>query len=317
MRLNLLSAMLACAALAGDASAQYPVRTIRIIVGSSGGAPEVVARMVGQRFSETMGQPVVVENRASSNGVTATEATARAAPDGYTLMLAPDGMVAINPHLYPGMSLNPLKELTAAAGVFRTYFILAVNPLLPVKTLPEFVEYARRAKPSISYGSGGMGSQHQLIMEILKSRAAIDLLHVPYKGGTQATTAAVSGEVAALFSGPSVLGQVKSGKLRVLVVSGEKRMSAFPALPALGEYYPGAGIVPWAALYAPAATPRPIITRLNTEMNRWLAEPAIVETLTGMFSEPFPLSVEQVNALLEEQHALYGKLIKALGTTLD
>ena len=215
------------------------------------------------------------------------------------------------------MTFNPIKELTPVASVFRSNFIMAVNASLPVRTLPEFVEHARKAKPSLSYASGGNGSQHQLIMEMLKSRSGIDLLHVPYKGGTPAVTAAVAGEVAALFAGASVLTQVKAGKLRALAVSGERRWPAFPELAALGEFYPGAGINPWAALYAPAATPRTIVTRLHGEVNKVLAEPSIVEKFNGLGVEPFISSIEEVQALLQAQHALYGKLIKDIGATLD
>ncbi len=300
-----------------SASAQYPAQAIRMLVPiPPGGGPDVVARVVGQRLSELLLQPVVIENRAGSNGVIATEAAARAAPDGYTLMLGPEGMAAINPHLYPRMPVNPLKDLTAVATVFRSHFIMAVNASLPVKTLPEFVEFARKANPPLSYASGGNGSQHQLIMEILKSRAGVELMHVPYKGDAPATTAAVSGEVAVLFAGASILTQVKSGKLRALAVSGERRTSAFD-LPALGEFYPGAGINPWAGVYAPAATPRAIITRLNMEVNRVLAEPATAQKLEGIGVEPFISSPEEMAALLQAQHAMYGKIIRAVGVKLD
>ena len=179
--------------------------------------------------------------------------------------------------------------------------------------LPEF---ARKANPPLSYASGGNGSQHQLIMEMLKSRAGVELMHVPYKGGAPATTAAVSGEVAVLFAGASILTQVKSGKLRALAVSGERRTSAFD-LPALGEFYPGAGINPWAGVYAPAATPRAIITRLNMEVNRVLAEPATAQKLEGIGVEPFISSPEEMAALLQAQHAMYGKIIRAVGVKLD
>ena len=267
---------------------QYPSQPLRLLVPiPPGGAPDVVARLLAPRLSEALRQPVVVENRAGSNGVIATEATAKAAPDGYTLMLGPEGMVAI-------------------------------NAAVPATNFREFIEVARKTQPPLSYASGGNGSQHQLIMEMVKSRSGIDLLHVPYKGGAPATTAAVAGDVAVLFAGASVMTQVKAGKLRAIAVSGEKRAASFPDLPALGEFYPGAGINPWAALYAPAATPRPIMQRLNTEINRILAQAPVAEKLNGLGGvEPFISSIDEVTALLQAQHALYGKLIKQVGATLD
>jgi tripartite-type tricarboxylate transporter receptor subunit TctC len=305
--------------LAGSAVAQYPSQPIRFLVPiPPGGGPDVVARLLGQRLSEVLRQSVIVENRPGSNGVLATELTAKATPDGYTLMLGPEGMVAINPHLYSRMPVNPMKELVPVASVFRSNFIMAVNGALPVSNFREFVEYARKASPSLSYASGGNGSQHQLIMEMVKSRAGIQLLHVPYKGGAPATTAAVTGEVAVLFAGPSIVTQVKSGKLRAIAVSGEKRTPAFPDLPALGEFYPGAGINPWAGLYAPAATPRPIVGRLHAEVNRVLAEPAIAEKFQGVGGiEPFITTPEEVAALLQSQYTMYGKIIRDVGVKLD
>jgi tripartite-type tricarboxylate transporter receptor subunit TctC len=314
-------AALALAALAvtTGAAAQYPSQPIRLLVPiPPGGGPDVVARLVGQRLGEVFRQPVVVENRPASNGVLATELTAKAAPDGYTLLLGPEGMVVINPHLYPRMSINPIKELVPVASVFRSNFVMAVNAALPVRNFHEFVELARKSSPSLSYASGGNGSQHQLIMEMVKSRAGIELLHVPYKGGAPATTAAVAGDVAVLFAGPSIVAQIKSGKLRALAVSGEKRSPAFPDLPALGEIYPGAGINPWAALYAPAATPRAIVARLHAEVNRVLAQPAVAERFDAVGGiEPFITSPEELAALLQSQYALYGKIIRAVGVTLD
>ena len=298
---------------------QYPSQPLRLLVPiPPGGAPDVVARLLAPRLSEALRQPVVVENRAGSNGVIATEATAKAAPDGYTLMLGPEGMVAINPHLYAKMPVNPMKELVPVASIFRASFVMAINAAVPATNFREFIEVARKTQPPLSYASGGNGSQHQLIMEMVKSRSGIDLLHVPYKGGAPATTAAVAGDVAVLFAGASVMTQVKAGKLRAIAVSGEKRAASFPDLPALGEFYPGAGINPWAALYAPAATPRPIMQRLNTEINRILAQAPVAEKLNGLGGvEPFISSIDEVTALLQAQYVLYGKLIKQVGATLD
>jgi len=321
MRISLprLAAAALAAFFATAAMAQYPAQAIKLLVPiPPGGGPDVVARLVGQKLGDVFQQPIIVENRPGSNGIIGAEIVARAAPDGYTLLLGPEGMMVINPHLYTRMSFNPLKELVPVASVFRSNFVLSVNASLPVKDLREFIEYARRANPPLSYASGGNGSQHQLIMELLKSRAGIDLMHVPYKGGTPATTAAVAGQVAALFAGPSIITQIRSGKLRAIAVSGEKRSSLFPDLPTIGELYPGASINPWAGLFAPAGTPEPVVARLHAEVNKVLAQSDIPEKFTRMGGiEPFITSPGELAALLKAQYAMYGKLVKHIGVTLD
>src|SRR2546428_2807218 len=184
------------------AAAQYPSRPIHLIVPiPPGGAPDIAARVLGQKLAEQMGEPVVVENRAGSNGNIATELVARAAPDGYTLGLVADSQIAINPHLYSKMSFDTLRDLTPVSSVASNQFVLAINPSVPVGSFPEFIEYARKAKPPLSYASGGNGSQHHLTMEMLKVRTGIDLVHVPYRGGAPATTAAAPGAVAATLAG--------------------------------------------------------------------------------------------------------------------
>ena len=182
--------------VAAPSFAQYPARPIHLIVPiPPGGAPDIAARVLGQKLAEQMGEPVVVENRAGSNGNIATELVARAAPDGYTLGLVADSQIAINPHLYSKMSFDTLRDLTPVSSVASNQFVLAINPSLPVGSFPEFIEYARKARPPLSYASGGNGSQHHLTMEMLKVRTGIDLVHVPYRGGAPATTAAVAGDV--------------------------------------------------------------------------------------------------------------------------
>ena len=205
------------------AAAQYPSKPVKIIVHiPPGGAPDIAARVLAERLTETMGQPFVVENRPGSNGVIAAELTVKAPPDGHTLFLAPDSVVVINPHLYARLPYDPLKELTPVATVAANDFVLSINPALPVKTFVEFIEYARKANPPLAYASGGNGSQHHLTMEMLKKRAGIELVHVPYRGGAPATTATVSGEVAAMFAGSSTAPQIRAGNLRALAVTGDK-----------------------------------------------------------------------------------------------
>ncbi|HLQ25337.1 MAG TPA: tripartite tricarboxylate transporter substrate binding protein [Acidiferrobacterales bacterium] len=314
---------LATAALAvlvvTTALAQYPVRPIQLLVPiSPGGAPDIAARVLGEKLSQALAQPVVVENRPGSNGNIAMEAVARAAPDGYTLMLCADSQIVINPHLYPKMRIDPLKDLVPVATVASNGFVLAVNPSLPVKNFQEFIEYARHANPPLAYASAGNGSQHHLTMEMLKARTGIDLLHVAYKGGAPATTAAVAGEVAAVFAGTSIAPQIKAGRLRALAVTGKKRSAEFPDLPTIGEFYPGWSNSIWLGLVAPAGTPEPILTKLRTEVNKLLALPDIKEKFSHAGGlEPYITTPKEFDALIRADYAKFGKLVKDVGATVD
>src|SRR3989442_5538334 len=226
MTAKLIRALVVCvlALAATTALAQYPSRAIKLIVSTvAGGAPDIAARVLGQKLSELLGQPVVGDNRAGSNGNIAGDMVAKAPPDGYTLLLGQDSLIAINPHLYAKMPFDPLTDLVPVATVAANQFVLAVNPALPVRNFQEFIEYARRTAPPLPYASGGNGSQHHLSMEILKRRAGIDLLHVPFKGGTPATMATVAGDTAATVSGASTAPPVKAGKHRALAVTRKRR----------------------------------------------------------------------------------------------
>src|SRR6266568_4575259 len=209
------------ALVCGSTAAQYPARPIRLLVPiPPGGGPDIVARLIAPKLTDALGQPVVVENRVGGNGNLAGELVARSPADGHTLLLGMDSLMVINPHLYASMPFDPLRDLAPVASLVSNGFFLAVNPSVPARTFPEFIEYARRADPPLHYGSGGNGSQHHLTMERLKMRAGINMVHVPYKGGAPATTATVAGEVAAMMSGTSTAGQIKAGRLRALAFTG-------------------------------------------------------------------------------------------------
>ena len=199
-----------------------------------GGAPDIAARVLADKLGQTLGQPVVVENRAGANGNIANELVAQAQPDGYTLGSLADSQIAINPHLYK-MPIDTLHDLAPVSPVAVNQFVLTINPSLPVKTFPEFIEYASKANPPLAYASGGNGSQHHLTMEMLKQRAGINLLHVPYKGGAPAAAATVAGDTAAMWSGSSNAPQIKAGRLRPLAVSGAKRSPQYPDLPTIAR----------------------------------------------------------------------------------
>src|SRR5881396_405518 len=277
-----LAFLLLALVLAGSALAQFPSRPIHILVTiPPGGAPDIVARVVGEKISHTLGQPVVIDNKPAANGNAAAAEVARAAPDGHTLLLAADSLITINPHVYSKMPIDTLKDLTPVSSLVSNQFVLSINPSLPPKTFPEFIEYARKANPPLAYASGGNGSQHQLTMEMLKARAGIDLVHVPYRGGSPATAATLAGEVAAMFSGTSSAPQIKAGRLRALAVAGARRSPSFPDLPTIGEFYPGFENSIWLGLFGPAGMPEDVLNRLRTEVRRALESPDVKASLYG------------------------------------
>jgi tripartite-type tricarboxylate transporter receptor subunit TctC len=299
--------------------AQYPARPIKILVPiPPGGAPDIVARVTGQKLAESLGQQVVVENRTGSNGNIAADLVAKSPADGYTLLLAQDSLFTINPHVYAKMPFDPLIDLVPVASIASSQFILSVNPSLPVKNLNEFIEYARRAKPPLAFASGGNGSLSHLSMEILKARTGIALVHVPYKGGTPATTATVAGETPATFAGASSAGQIKAGRLRALAQTGARRSAAFSDLPSVGEFYQGFDVTAWHGLFAAAGTPEPVLARLRTEVTTVLAQPDLKEKLNAVGGmEPYAMKLEEFVALIRRDHDRFGKLIKELKISLD
>jgi len=315
-----LLAMPSVAAIAVDAGAQgpYPVRPIRLLVPNPpGGATDNLARVIAPRLTEALGQTVVVDNRPGSNGNLATEAAARAAPDGHTLYLSADAQIVIGPHLYRNLPFDVLKDLLPVASLVSTQMLLAIHPALPAKNLQEFVDYARRVSPPLAYASIGNGSQHHFAMEMLKSRAGINLLHVPYKGGGPATVALLASEVSLMFGGNSVAPHIRSGKLRALALSG-KRNSAYPGLPALSESYPGLEITPWLGLFVPSGVGGPVLERLRAETSRLLVDTDVRERVRSIGGlDPYIISPREFAAQIRSEYTRYGEVVKAVGVTID
>ena len=306
------------ALVAGAASAQYPVRPIRLLLPNPpGGAIDSLARVVGPRLGEALGQLVVIDNRPGSNGNFATEAAARAAPDGYTLLLCADAQIVISPHLYK-MGVDTRRDLVPIATLITTHTVLAVHAALPVRNLQEFLDYARRANPPLAYASIGNGSQHHLTMEVFKTRAKIDLLHVPYKGGGPATIAILGGEVSVMLGGNSVSPHIRAGRLRALALLTRQRTPAYPDLPTVAETYPGLEVTPWLGLFAPAALPAPVLARLRAETGKMLADPEMRERLRNLGGmEAYVTTPQEFTALIRSEYVRYGELVKAVGVKID
>jgi tripartite-type tricarboxylate transporter receptor subunit TctC len=306
-----------CSLLHSQARADYPEKPIRLIVTiAPGGAPDVVARVLAQKLSETIGQSVVVENKPGANGTIAGEFVVRSEPDGYTLLFAADSPIVINPHIYK-MSYDPLRDLVPVASVAtQSEWFLAVNPNLPVRTLPEFLEYARRAEPPLLYASGGIGSLHQIGMEMLKQRADINLGHVPFRGGTPAVTATLSGQTHAVLAGGSVTELLASGKLRGRAATGTKRSSRFADLPRVADFYPGYEVTSWFGVFAPAATPASALAKFRSEVHKALPEIAPRLNITGGL-EPFIASDDDFAAFIRREYEKNAKIIKDVGIKVE
>lgn len=303
----------------GAMAQAYPVKPIRILVHvPPGSAPDITARVVGEKMAESMGQPVVIDNRPGANGNIAGDLVAKAVPDGYTLLLCVDSQIVINPHVYNKMPFDPVKDLTPVATLASNEFFLLANPDAPFKTFQQFIDHARKASPPLNYASGGNGSQHQLTMEMLKVRAGINMIHVPYKGAGPATLATIAGEVPIEFAGSSASSQIRAGKLRALAVAGKKRSPALPDVPTIAEFYPGFNNSIWLGLCAPRGVPEPVLGKLRSEINKALASNEVKEKFArGGALEPMVTTPEEFSAMIKADYEKYGKVVKDVGVRLD
>ena len=263
-------ALPACAQAISQTS--YPARPVRLIVPyTPGGSADTLARTVGQRLSESWGQQVVVDNRTGGAGNIGTEMVARAAPDGHTLLLGFIGNLAIAPSYYARLPFDPVRDFAPVTELAAVHNVLVVHPGVPARSLGEFIGHVRANPRKVNFSSASIASPGHLAGELLNVTAGIEMLHVPYKGGSQALIDVLGGQVQAMFSGTSVIPHVRTGKLRALATSGSQRSAALPELPTIAESgFPGFEASGWFGLLAPAATPRPIVERLHAEVTRGL-----------------------------------------------
>lgn len=301
-------------------SARYPAKPIRLIVpNGAGGSTDLVARTIAHKFSETMGQQVIVDNRAGSGGIIGAALVARAAPDGYTLLMGTIGNLAISPHLYHKLPYDPIKDFAPVAQISSAAYMLLVNPALPAKSLREFVALARAKPGQLTYASAGSGTGSHMSTELFLAVAAIDLTHVPYKGGAPGLTDLIAGQVHLMFNGiPASLPHIKSGRITALAVTTAKRVSVAPDLPAIAEAgYPGAESTSWTGVLAPAGTPRVIVDWLNTELRKILQSPDVRNRLSSDGAETAGSSPEVFGAYIKAELGKWGKVVSATGAKAD
>jgi len=315
--------VLACCALAapvpGLAAESYPAKPVRMIVAvPSGGPADILARLVGPRLTEVLGQTVVIDNRPGANGNIAYEMAARAAPDGYTFVLVAAG-VAINPSLYREVRYDPLRDFAAITLGVAVPNILIVHPSVPAASVPELIALAKSRAGQLTFASAGNGTSGHLALELFKLRAGMDAVHVPYKGGGPALAEVVAGQVQALFSlALAATPQIKAGRVRALAITSSKRSAVAPELPTVAELgYPGFEVIGWFGWLAPARTPRGIVTRLNAEIVTALNVPEVRERLLSQSTEPVGNSPEAFAAFIRSEHAKWADVIRRAGIRMD
>ena len=308
--------LIALAATTTAVQAQsYPTRPIRLIVASSPGGPnDVVGRILAQSCGEVLGQQIVVDNRAGAAGLIGAELVARAAPDGYTLLLGFNGPLAIAPHLAGGTPYDPLKDFAPVAFAVNAPYVLVVNNALPVRSVKELVQLAKAQPGKLNYASGGAGGGLHLAAELLNLAAGLVTVHVPYKGGGPGLTAVIAGETQWMFSGLSAaLPLIKAEKVRALAIGGAKRSRVAPDMPTVAESGFQFSASGWYGVLAPPRTPRAIVIRLHDAIAKVLNAPAMREKLADMAIEPDVSTPEEFAAMLREELATWGRVIKAAG----
>jgi tripartite-type tricarboxylate transporter receptor subunit TctC len=314
------SALAAFAALAilvvAEAAAQsYPLRPVRLVVPSSpGGTSDILGRQLAQKFSESLGQQFVVENRPGASSAIGAEFVAKSAPDGYTVLISPAAL-AINPHMYARLGFDAQRDLAPVSLIVQTGNLLSAHPSLPVRSVKDLIALARRNPGKLTCASPGLGGSPHLSAELLKLTAGIDFLIVSYKGSGPGTIALLSGEVAFMFSTPpSALPFVRTGRLRALAVTTRTRMAGLPELPTLHEAgLPGYEAVQWFGLLVPARTPRAVIDRLHQETVKAIRAPDMSERLRAEGLDPVGSKPDEFGAYIQAELLKWGKVIKAAG----
>ena len=316
-----LSVVVATALVAANAWAQqiYPSRALRIVVPFAAGGPsDVLARTLALKLNQAWNQPVVVDNRVGASGIIGADFVAKSAPDGYTLLLAQVGDT-ISVSLFSKLPYNFEKDFAPITLAGQTAFLLVTHPSVPVKNTRGLIALAKSRPGSLSFGSSGAGSASHLAGELLKSMAGIDMVHVPYKGQAPATTDLIGGQISLMFNNLiTSLAHVKSGRMRALAVSTAKRYGGLPDLPTVAESaLPGFDVGFWLGALAPAATPRPIIEKLNAEMVKAVQMPDVIERLGALGVEPIGNTPDEFARTIHAEVLRWAKVVKDAGVKVD
>lgn len=317
MKLRLAAATLfalVAAHVPGLATAQtWPSRPITIVVSfGAGGTADILARMIGDELSTALGQPVVIENRPGAGGNLGAQMVARAAPDGYTLLVSGSPTHSVGPHLFKNLSYDPMKDVPPVAMIAMAPNLLVVNAELPVKSVKELVQLARDKPGQLTFSSAGIATSGYLAAEMLKTTAKLDMSHVPYKSGPEAVTGVLAGNVSFIFfTVPSLLPQVNAGKLRALAITGANRSALVPDVPTVAESgFSDYEVQAWFALFAPRGTPEPVVKRLETEIEKILKRPDIKEKMAKLGAEPRFMNAKQVTDFVAVESPKFGKLLE-------
>jgi len=318
MRMVTVGALMA---IAGTTVAQqnYPNKPIHFIVAfPPGGGNDVLARLVGQKLTESWGQQVIVENRPGGNTIIGTEALAKSAPDGYSIMVMSSTHVIV-PQLQKGVPYNPIRDFAPVATLDSQEFVLVVHPSLPANTLQEFIALAKSKPGQLNYATTGSGGVQHLATELFSLTTGVKMSHVPYKGSAPALTDLVGGQVQVHFAVPyPAIPFIKSGRVKAIAISGDVRLAALPQVPTFKEAgLPGYDVKWWHGILAPAGVPRPVIDKLSAEVAKILAMPDTKEKLLAQGLEPFISSPDQLAALMKADMAKWGKVIKDANIKMD
>ncbi len=304
---------------AAHAAERYPTKPVRMLVGYPPGGPtDLAARLAAQHLSEAFGQQVIVDNRPGAGGTLSATLLAQSNPDGYTLALGSNGEMAISPNLRPNLKYDPLKDIVTVSRIGASQLVLIVHPSVPAKSVKELLALAKAKPGAINFASSGTGSTAHLCAELFKSMAAIDIVHVPYKGAGPAMVDLMGGQVQMLITGYSAaVPHVKAGKLRALGVTGASRLSSAPDLPTIGESVPGYDVTSWYGIVAPRGTPVPIVDRVYREIAAMVRKPDVAERLAALGIDPEGNTPREFAAQLKSDIAKWGKVIKAAGVKVE
>ncbi len=303
----------------GQAAAWAPSRPLRLVVPfPAGGATDVAARILAERLTETLGQPVVVENRTGSSGNIGMENVFRSVPDGHSLLMGTSGALTVNPHLFPSLGFDPAKDLAPVSLAFTTDNALIVNPNMPARTVSEFLALARSRPGAFSYGSAGAGSSTHMAAELFRLAAGIQVLHVPYRGSAPALNDTVAGNVQFMVDQlPSCIGQIQAGRVRALAVTGPRRSPLLPEVPTVAEAgLPGAENTSWGAVLVPAGTPEAAVERLNAAVREAVAVLAVRERMAQAGADAATSSPAELAALMRREAERWGRVVKEAGISV-